>query len=348
MRKTPQRILVIRTDRMGDLLLTLPAAAALRRSFPDAFLAMMVHSSMRELAEHCPDLNAVITDGPEDSGFRHLTAFIRKIRSQRFDVALIMHPTFRLAAAVLLAGIRCRIGTAYRFYSFLFNRPIREHRKYGARHEVEFNLSLAADLGADTGHPEFHLLIPVQARDRITRFFAENEIRFERPVVVIHPGSRGSALDWPPERFFRLAKRLVLECKAQVVISGNAFEKERLKPVFKETTVPIIDGSCVFSLIELAALMKSADLCIANSTGPLHLAVAVGTDVIGLYPPLRPASARRWGPYGREGSVIVPDLPECRKCMGRSCPHWNCMRFIEVDRVFQAACQKLAACAKEK
>ncbi|MBN1893830.1 hypothetical protein JW906_05020, partial [bacterium] len=60
-----------------------------------------------------------------------------------------------------------------------------------------------------------------------------------------------------------------------------------------------------------------------------------------------PASARRWGPYRREDSVLVPDLPECRKCMGRSCPYWNCMRFIEVDRVFQLAAHKLKAREKE-
>ncbi|MBN1895469.1 glycosyltransferase family 9 protein, partial [bacterium] len=160
MRRELQRILVVRTDRMGDLLLTLPAVTAIRRKFPGAFLAMLVHSSMRELAEHCPDLDAVITDGPGDSGWRRFPSFVEKIRKERFDAALIMHPTFRLAAAMLLAGVRRRIGTAYRFYSFLFNRPIREHRKYASRHEAEFNLSLAADLGADISDPEFRLFIP--------------------------------------------------------------------------------------------------------------------------------------------------------------------------------------------
>jgi len=80
---------------------------------------------------------------------------------------------------------------------------------------------------------------------------------------------------------------------------------------------------------------------IANSTGPLHLAVAAGTDVIGFFPPIIPASSRRWGPYGKEESALAPDVPQCKRCSGQECAHWNCMELIRVKDVWQLVMKKL-------
>ena len=137
------RILVVRTDCIGDVVLSLPVVTALRRAYPGAYLAMLVHPGIRGIVEHHPDLDGVLWDGAGETGFRGFFRLLGEIRRGKFDVALLLHPTLRLAVVLALAGIPVRVGTGYRFYAFLFNRRVWEHRKDSRRHEVEYNLSLA-------------------------------------------------------------------------------------------------------------------------------------------------------------------------------------------------------------
>jgi len=336
-----RRLLVVRTDRLGDVVLSLPVISALRRTFPGAHVAVLVHPSVVELVEDHPDLDAVLIDGGECSWMEWMR-LVRKLRKERFDAALLLHPTLRLAAALAAARIRIRVGTGYRFYSFLFNRRVFEHRKRSIKHEAEYNLSLARILGADISRVVFRLNIAGSARKTVDAFLRERLKRRSRPLVVLHPGSRKSALDWPIDAFTRLADKLVREAHASIVVSGGPQERDMAERMAAAISTKAISAAGRFNLKELRALFQRADLFISNSTGPLHLARAAGTEVIGLYPPLRPASHRRWGPYGRNDSVLVPDLPECRRCRGRRCPEWNCMRRISVDAVFALSIQKLA------
>ena len=333
------RILIIRTDRIGDVVLSLPVVTALRRKYPDAYIAMLVSPAVREIVEDHPDLDEVLLDN--GGGLSDFFKLVRKIRLKKFDVAVLLHPTFPLAFALAIAGIPWRIGTGYRFYSILFNKRIFEHRKDSLRHEVDYNLSLASVLGADVSKVDFNFPVLQEALWKIEKLFKEIKITDEKPIVVLHPGSRGSALDWPVSYFAQLANRLVRKSHAQVIVTGGHGEEKVVSEVLKNTSGEVRGIAGRLNLKELAALLKKADLVVANSTGPLHIGVAVGTEVIGFYPPLVPASVRRWGPYRRRMSTFVPDLPECKKCIKSKCPYWNCMKLISVDDVWKRADEKL-------
>jgi lipopolysaccharide heptosyltransferase II len=339
--KTINRILVIRTDRIGDVILSLPVVTALRRRYPNARLAMLVQPAVLEIVEDHPDLNDILLDGREHEGARGFFQLAKEIRKSKFDAALLLHPTLRLAFLLACAKIPVRVGTGYRYYSFLFNRKVWEHRSRGLRHETEYNLSLAAKLDADVSQVDFRVSAPEHVLKWADHQFKSMGIQKSRPLVVLHPGSRGSALDWAAGRFAELADRLVEEVNAQVILTGGREEKDVIAKIFKGQEKSFFNLVGLMNLKELAAVLKKADLVVANSTGPLHLASVLGTEVVGLYPPFAPASARRWGPYGRKDGIITPKIPECRRCSREKCPRWNCMDLIPVEEVLQLVMKKL-------
>ncbi|MBN2031473.1 lipopolysaccharide heptosyltransferase II [bacterium] len=339
--KEIHRMLVIRTDRIGDVVLSLPVITALRRKYPQAHIAMLVHPDVRPIVENLADLNQVLVDEQDEGGIRSLFQLIRNIRREYFDAALLLHPTLRLACAIALARVPIRIGTGYRFYSLLFNRRVYQHRKDSRYHEAEYNLKLAEEVGADVTQVDFGLSILPSATQRVNQLLKEHSVFSKKPLVILHPGSRGSALEWPWSHFAELANRLIKESNAQIAVTGDEHEHEKVKQIIGKNSEKILNLAGRFDLKELTALLKRADLVIANSTGPLHIAAAVGTEVIGLYPPVTSMSARRWGPYNRPSSVLVPDVPECSRCRGSRCSFWNCMGSISVEQVWNMARKKL-------
>ncbi len=337
-----QRFLVVRTDRIGDVVLSTPVLTAIKQNFPHAYVAMLVRAYTEEVVAGHPDLDAVILDDPAGRyrglGVIRLAA---QLKIHRFDVALLLHSDLRLALLCRLAGIPVRVGSGYRFYSFLFNRKIYQHRKNSGRHEVDLNLEMAAGIGVKADAVEFKFQIPNSAEEKVTNFLEQNGISNQKPFVVIHPGSGGSALDWPAEKFGQLADAIQKTLEIPVVLTGTKAEAGLLDRVQAAASSPLIRAEGVSSIKELTALLKRASLVVANSTGPLHLAVAVATEVIGLYCPIAPCLPERWGPYRRPNSVIMPPVQVCERCKPERCRHGNCMELISVQQVFTLAKEKL-------
>jgi len=341
----PKRILIIRTDRIGDVILTLPMAKVVKKHDPDAIVGMLVRGYTSELVEAD---NAVTEIIHEDSGGAPvpITALIRRLRGGRFDAAVHTHPRFRLALAVLLAGIPLRVGTGYRWYSFLFNRRVYEHRKTAERHELEYNLNLLSAIGfSSDGIDTTPVLLPEKrCRDRVRILLAEIGIAVGDELVILHPGSGGSARDWPPERFGRLAELLAGDRSRRVLITGGPGEEALVEEVVRIAGGGVFRMKSGLTLLEFGALAQTARLFIANSTGPLHLAAAVGTPVIGLYPQITALSPARWGPYTAKKTVLTPvgKPADCRLCRGgrAAC---ECMMTISVDDVYRVALRQLEA-----
>lgn len=328
---------------MGDVILSTPVLTAIRQSFAGAFTAMLVRPYSQEVVAGHPDLNVVILDD-ETGAYRGVAGIVKlaqKLKSFRFDVALILHPSFRLALICRLAGIPIRVGTKYRAYSWLFNRRVPVHRKRSGLHEADLNLALAASVGATLDSVQFKFHIPAEARRRVSELLHRKGIDRTQEFVVIHPGSGGSARDWPPEKFARLVGLLQNEAGMPVVLTGSAAEGQLVDWIASESGTEPIRMEGLLNIKELAALLQKSSLVIANSTGPLHLAVAVGTEVIGLYYPLLPFAPSRWGPYNRPDSVITPPEQACRE-MKKNAKDGNCMSLISVKDVYAMAMKKLA------
>ncbi len=341
-----KKVLVVRTDRLGDVILTLPVLSRLRACFPRAYLAMLLRRYTGAIVEGNPCADELIWYDDERGGEVPFGDMVKVIRERQFDAVILVHPTLRLAWLMFRAGIPVRVGTGYRAYSFLLNRRVYEHRKDALRHEAEYNLNLLAPIGCDPsgvkGELDFPIVIPGAAVERVRALLEQLGIggRF----VVIHPGSGGSAREWPLENFGRLGARLAVEKQCTVVVTGSAEERSLVDSLASMIGADARPVAGRLTLKELAALIRSASLFISHSTGPLHIAAAVGTPLVGLYPQITAMSPRRWGPYTNRARVLVPDKPDdCTECSGRTQKPCACMASISVDEAFRSACAMLDA-----
>jgi heptosyltransferase-3 len=332
-----QNILVVRTDRIGDVILTLPTVEALKSNFSTAHIAMLVSSYTAGLVDGIADIILYDREGKRKPFFE----ILKELRRARFDTAIIAYPRFRIALLLWLAGVSVRVGTGYRWYSFLFNKKVYEHRKTVEKHEWEYNLSLINVLGCTLPlKPEVHIVIAEKDKDAAREASRSIGIPENARLVLLHPGSGGSARDWKPERFAQLAKEL-RQRGFFVVVTGTKSEEKIVRCVVESAGEGVKPFVSMLDLKEFAAFIQTAKLFISNSTGPLHIAAIVGTPVIGFYPPVRVMSPKRWGPLTDKKVIFVPDPAKCPRCKGGKCLGNECMDQIEVRQVLEEA-NKLA------
>ncbi len=330
----PKNLLIIRTDRIGDVILSLPMAKIIKRNYPGIRVSFFVRNYTKSLVENHPAVdNILVLD--EKNGKPSFSSNIKKLKHQNFDAVILVYPTFMLSLIVFFSGIKKRIGTGYRWYSFLFTDRVYSHRKYAEKHELEFNIELLKQIEIEehisTGSIEFDLQIDKKSLEKVEEILVKNKIGGSKPVIIIHPGSGGSAIDLPKEKFRELVQRIDGSGKYQVIITGSKSEKEICDYITVSENVKNFSG--LFNLKELVALISMSDIFAANSTGPLHIAAALGKFVIGFYPKITACSAERWGPYSDRSYVFKPDI-KCSNCTREQCERLNCMSSINTEEVF--------------
>jgi heptosyltransferase III len=328
---SPKNILIVRTDRIGDVVLSLPVASVIKKHFPDCRVSFLMRGYTKALAENNPYIDEIITL-EENEGKPSIPANVANLRN-KFDACIVAFPTYPIALILFMSGIPIRIGTGYRWYSFLFNKKIYEHRKYGERHELEYNIRLLQHLGIDEDINEknavFGIGVSGESAEKISDEFRALGITQKEPVIIVHPGSGGSAVDLPVDKMKELVNQL---CKlpARILITGNDKEKELCKSMTVNNTAKSLAGK--FSLRDLIALINKSSIMIANSTGPIHIAAALGKHIIGFYPKITACSPKRWGPYTEKKFVYQPSI-DCSNCTPKQCKKLNCMNTINIDEV---------------
>lgn len=321
------KILLVRTDRIGDVVLSLPMLPALKSRFPSAKISVLVRPYTKELVEHHSCVDEVIL-WDESKGMKQ---YVELLREKRFDMAIVPYPRFNLALITYLAGIPIRVGTGFRWYSFLFNRRIYEHRKDAKRHEVEYNLNLLTTIGIEP-MPEtvFEFAVSDEVRKSVDARLSSDHVG---EFAVLHAGSGGSARDWSIGNFAKLGDAVQKEFGLSIVLTGGKDETELTAQLAAAMTVPSVNYTGAFSITELGALFSRASLFVANSTGPLHIAAMVGTPVVAFYPPIIQCSPVRWGPYTKKKKVFTADNIRCTLCKGGPCISNVCMDQITVEQV---------------
>ena len=293
-----KRIIVSRTDRIGDVVLSLPVFAAMKNCFPGIQTFALVTDYTADVARSSPRIDNVMTYDPNES----IARTSKKLKAVGADAILVLFPRFKIAAASLLAGIPIRVGTAYRWYSFLFNKKVHEHRKMSVKNEADYNLSLVEALGCSERILDITLDTERSASDRIAAFLNENCLT---NFIVVHPGSGGSAHDWSADSFREMIKSAADNLSQNIIVTGTEDERFLCKKV-SEGISNAINTAGRFSMLEFMALVSKAGLFISNSTGPLHIAAAVGTPVIGLYPNKKPMTPVRWAPLTDKKIILTP------------------------------------------
>ncbi len=328
-----KNILVVRTDRIGDVVLSLPLARIIKEKYPDAKITFLVREYTKALALNNPFIDEVITL-EEKSSKVLIRKNVVKLRKQNFDIAFIVYPTLKISLIIFLSGIKNRVGSGYRLYSFLFNKKIFEHRKDALKHELEYNLGLLSAIGIkNTGginNVSFDLNVSKSSLDKVSATLNSIGIRSDEKFIIIHPGSGGSAVDLPVEKFKELIK-LLTDKKYKIVLTGNEKETEICQKLTLNEYVFNLAGR--FNLEELIAIISKCSLLVANSTGPIHIAAALDKYTFGFYPKIKVCSAQRWGPYSKKSFIYEPEL-DCKDCDVTQCEKLNCMNTINIKNVF--------------
>ena len=318
-------VLLVRPDGIGDEILCLPVASALRRLLPDARITFLSSEYAAPLLAHHPDLDEVLTvTGRESLG--ELVALFRRA----FDAAVFLKPFRRLMWAAFLARVPIRVATGYRWYSVLANRRIYEHRKDFSKHETAYNVGMLSGLGLQPGivsPPSLVLTDEERARGQ------ERLRAMVTPRVVLHPGGF-AARRWRVEQYHSLARELHRK-GAGVVLTGSQAEADMFNQHGNnDEPLPISALNLMgqLSVRELMAVIAASHAVVSGATGPAHIAAACGVPNVSLFDPRRNNLPTRWQPLG-QGVVLRPDVPTCEKCIYEACPYWDCLDRLTVETV---------------
>lgn len=331
---SPKKILIARTDRIGDVVLSLPMAEMIKKKYPDCKVTYFIRDYTSSLIDGNPFIDDVIISeelGGKILFFKNLV----KIKSKNFDTCVIANPTLKISLMMFFAGIKNRIGTGYRWYSLLFNKKVFEHRKYGEKHELEYNVNLLNKIGIDlknlTNEINFYLNVDNESSEKVNSILVEKGYKPENKIVIIHPGSGGSSVDLPKEKLIMLTRMLSNIRSLTTIITGSKSEAELCREFEVSENVINLSGQLDISLLK--ALIKKAKVFISNSTGPMHIAAALGVYVIGFFPKILSCSQKRWGPYTEKKTIFTPTI-DCSNCTREQCKKLDCMNSIDIGRVF--------------
>lgn len=324
---------------MGDVVHALPVLTALRDHWPKAEICWVINRSLRALVEGHPAVDRVIEFDrgkmrANTGGLRELRPFLSLLREPRFDLTIDLQGLLRsgLMAAATGAQVRVGLASAREGSRWLYTHKVTPASE--RPHAVDRMLAVAAALGAEVSKPRFG--VPISPADRLAAREALSGVG--RPTLAVNLGARWVTKRWPVGSFAEIALRAFRVHGAGLVLVG-APEDRSLAQVFRERMgeVPVVDLCGATSLTQLAAVAEHCDLFLSNDTGPLHLAAAVGANVVGIYTCTRP----EWtGPYGPRSAVVSTHVICAGSCV-KQCGHFSCMSELGPERVWKVVDREL-------
>lgn len=326
-----QHILITRLDNIGDVVYTLPLAAMIRKHMPTAKISFLVTAYTKSLVSICPDVDQIW-----DWGALQLFSnaeVVNQLRAAGITTVIHSSQCKRFASVTRRAGIPLRITTLRGLANWFYcNRWVNLPDNQPNLHEAERNLKMLRPLGikADLTREELaatiHLKPTTPLPEKIEALLAKD--RFN---LILHPGSNGHGCEWPID-YFKQLMALLPEDKFQIFITGGPQERERFKDLLAASSSRAIDLMGAMSLDEFLTFIGRVDGLVASGTGPLHVSGALGVKTLGLFPPKKGITLKRWAPLGKHSQAIVCNHMEfCRTCPGSSC--CGCMAKIEVKQV---------------
>ncbi|WP_156396673.1 lipopolysaccharide heptosyltransferase II [Noviherbaspirillum sp. Root189] len=343
-----RRILCIRLDYLGDVLMSTPAIRALKQSHPGSHITLLTSSSGAVAARHVPEIDDVIdyaapwmkSSSPHEPACDH--AMIDRLSEAGFDAAVIftVYSQNPLPAAMLcyLAGIPLRLAhcheNPYQMLTHWVRDPEPEER---IRHEVRRQLDLVATIGAHTDDERMSFNVPCDDMRAARNLLSAIGVDSEQPWIVLHPGATAQSRRYPPEYWREASRTLASKLGCPLVFTGGKDETELVEQI--RADIPnAFSLAGKLTLGELAAVITLSPLLISNNTGPAHIAAAVGTPVVDLYALTNPQHT----PWQVNSRVLFQDV-SCRFCYKSVCPqgHHRCLTGVAPQQVVDAAVELL-------
>jgi heptosyltransferase-2 len=315
---SPRKILIIRPDRLGDLILSLPVAESVKRNLPGTEIHYLAAPYTVPIAPMADYVDGWLIDENSRDGRLSLVELSKRIKSGKFDCLIELKPSWRTSAAGFFSGVKIRIGTSRRFYSFFYSHRLSVHRKESGYHQTDLELAHLRIFDFRELIEKPYLRETSDGLEKAKDLFDIDQ----RPFAIIHPGSGGSAPNWPLEHYRKLAVLIKENLDLEVVITNHMAGLKGFDGC--------VDLGGKTDLESLAGLISRAEVFISGSTGPLHLADALGVKCLSFFvdrPDIGPA---RWGPPHNMDNVIVP-AEKCRCADLRQC---SCLEKVQPEEAF--------------
>lgn len=295
--KKQKRILVVRTDRVGDVCFITPTLRELRKTFPDAYIATLTQPHTSNLILNNPNVDAILTDDLKKENFWKV---VKEIRKHKFTHALLMFPTERAAYQLFFAGIPTRVGVGHILYEVItFMKSVSRHKYIPLRHEADYCLDLARKIGVKSDNIKLEIFLTDQEREEGLQFLNKYNVTKDDLKVFFHIGSLGSAPNWTEEKYFSLVKKFCAEYEGtnfKLILSAREMSSEFRSWIKKLHNERIIDlANDIDNLRTMIKIISHADIFFAPSTGPLHIADALNIKTIGIHCHRNVSSAQHQG-----------------------------------------------------
>jgi heptosyltransferase-2 len=334
----PGRILVKEVNWLGDLVMSLPALRAIRKTWPLAHLAVLVKYELASFFDGARWLDEVIpySVGRGLSGFFDRRRIVGEIRSRRFDLGVLFPNSFESALWITMAGIRRRAGFVADARGAMLTMKAVPPPEAMAGHQANYWLAMVRATGvADGSGDDFEIDVHGPYRERMREWLAANRKRPECPVLAVAPAAAyGPAKEWPAESYGALIDLLASREHAEVVLVGAPSERAHCEQVAAASKAGAMVAAGHTNIGELIALLSLCDGFIGNDSGCMHLAGALGIPTLAIFGSTDP---NRTGPMGPKTRVIYRKL-ECSPCLARTCRfgHYNCLTQIEPPEIADA------------
>lgn len=345
-----KNILCVRLDTLGDVLMTTPAIRAVKESGQGRRVTLLTSPAGAPVASLVPEIDSVMVyDAPWmkaaapriDSAPEY--EMIERLRGEQFDAAVIftVYSQNPLPSAFLLymAGIPLRLAHCHENpYQLLTDWVPDPEPQKAIRHEVRRQLDLVASVGCTTDNEHLSMSVPPEAQERVLTILEELELDPSGRWVLVHPGATAPSRRYPPEMFAAAATQIAAGLDCDVIFTGSPGEHDLVEHIRGSMDAPSISLVGQLDLGELAALISLAPVLVANNTGPVHVAAAVGTPVVDLYALTNPQHT----PWAVPSRVLNHDVP-CKYCYKSICPegHHNCLRLVPPEAVVSATAELL-------
>ncbi len=304
-----KRFLVIRIDRIGDVVLTTPIPREIKTKYPDAFVAVLCRDYTKDIFLNNPNVDQIITlEELKSRGFWGAASFLRKLK---FEASLLLLPDEWINYLLFFSGIKYRLGTGYKFYQFITGVKGISRKKYiPLRHEADYCMDHARYLGIQTDYLSTEIFL-TQDEKEMSSDLRKRFLDGKKVLVGVHITSGGSAPNWEPEKYLKLSEKLEVQNDVKVIFTDNSvpknFSKEKRKRFIN------LDNKLRETIISL----NSLDCLVSASTGPMHIAAALKVKTVSLFCPLPACSPKLWGPLGNESIELLPSVNYCQtKCPG--------------------------------
>jgi heptosyltransferase-2 len=304
-----KRILVVRTDRVGDVVMITPMIRELRKAFPEAFIATLTQQNTSEILLNNPYLDKILIDDLKKENFWEV---VKELKKYKFTDGLLVLPTERAAYQLFRAGIRKRIGVGHKLYEVItFMKSVSRNNYVPLRHEADYCMDLVRKLGVVTDNIQPEIFISEKEKIWIDSFYKTNNINRKKYKIIIHTGSKNSAPNWSEDKYFELIETMHNKFKNDdFVLLLTAYEmtdmlKNKIASLDDKRIINISDK--LKNLRELIKIISSIDLMICSSTGPIHLADALNIKCIGIHCNRPMNCSRYWGVLNKKSvNLEVP------------------------------------------